>query len=80
MKIFVTLFLTVLLYSTQSYAYQYQLEDDCDPLSNDNGFGCLPFDSVPIDGGAIALLVGGAALGYKALKKKKGESETEDQM
>ncbi len=33
-----------------------------------------PGEEIPIDGGALALLVGGAALGYKALKKRKEES------
>ncbi|MFD1628629.1 PID-CTERM protein-sorting domain-containing protein [Pseudopedobacter beijingensis] len=44
-----------------------------DPFCNDDGEEPDPWGDIPIDGGALALLAGGAALGYKALKKKKEE-------
>ncbi|GEM_PF-2717794 len=47
-----------------------------DPFCDDGGAPPDPWGDVPIDGGALALLAGGAALGYKALKKKK-EDNTE---
>ncbi|RRN76905.1 hypothetical protein EIM50_22305 [Pseudoxanthomonas sp. SGD-10] len=44
------------------------------PGEHEPGGGEDPFADIPIDGGALALLAGGAALGYKALKKKKSEN------
>lgn len=48
-------------------------QDGWDPGHEDPWQPGEPGEDIPIDGGALALLAGGAALGYKALKKKKSE-------
>lgn len=55
---------------TSAFAFQPCSPNPFDPDA------CQDID-IPIDGGALALLAGGAALGYKALKKKKEENSEE---
>lgn len=69
-RFFVALVFTVSSLSVMAF-------DDFDPDHNDPwapGDPSQPPLDIPIDGGALALLAGGAALGYKALKKKKEDN------
>lgn len=69
MKLIRWVFILFVLFTfTLPVAAQEDCDPEYDPFCED------PFEPIPIDGGAIALLVGGAALGYKALKKKKEKS------
>lgn len=54
--------------------YPTAVKADCDPEYEPNGCDDPYGENIPIDGGALALLAGGAALGYKALKKKREDN------
>ena len=79
MKQIKLIFLLFVLFTaaTPVYAQFGGCDPETDPFCDPEGNPSDPFEPIPIDGGALALLAGGAALGYKALKKKKEENSEE---
>lgn len=61
-------YITAIFLLYVSFSIAQEKEPCTDPLDPD-----CDNEYIPIDGGALALLAAGAALGYKALKKKKEE-------
>lgn len=69
----ITIFAIILCVNSFNVSAQ-PCDPNTDPFCDEDGGSQDPFEPIPIDGGAVALLVGGAALGYKALKKKNNNS------